>query len=398
MTVNEKVRADGRGLKEVRNISIETNILPSAHSSCLFTRGETQALVVGTLGNEKDAQMYEVLGQKSTSTENFMVHYNFPGFSVGEAKPIFGVGRRELGHGNLAKKSLQSSIDGDFSDTIRLVSEILESNGSSSMATVCGGSLVLKAAGVPISSLIAGVAMGAMFEGDTYAILTDIMGLEDHDGDVDFKVAGTTNGITALQMDIKLGGVTLDFLKEALHQAKEGRIHILNIMEEASKEIITSEALPLMEQFKIDPSKIFAVIGKAGAVIREIIEKFEVSIDLDRENGNVKITGKEAKNIYDASEYIKNISSNSKSFAKKEKINFDEIYKADEIVKGKVLRITDFGAFIELDKGGEGLLHISKVSKERVANISDVLSENQEIEVKILKVSRERIELSNPLI
>lgn len=398
MILNEKKRADGRGLKDVRAISIETNILPSAHSSCLFTRGETQALVIGTLGNEKDAQMYELLGQKGTMNENFMVHYNFPGFSVGEAKPIFGVGRRELGHGNLAKRSLHSSIDKDFTDTIRLVSEILESNGSSSMATVCGGSLALKAAGVPISSLIAGVAMGAIFGENNYAILTDIMGLEDHDGDVDFKVAGTVNGITALQMDIKLGGVTLEFLKEALYQAKEGRNHILNIMDDAAKEIVTSDALPLIEQFKIDPSKIFAVIGKAGSVIKEIIEKFEVSIDLDKETGNVKITGKEQKNIYDASEYIKNISSNSKSFAKKEKINFDEVYKADEIIKGKVLRLTDFGAFIELDKGGEGLLHISKVSKERVTNISDVLSENQEIEVKILKVSKDRIELSNPLI
>lgn len=396
MTVNDKVRADGRGLKEVRNISIETNILPSAHSSCLFTRGETQALVIGTLGNEKDSQMFEVLGQKTTSNENFMVHYNFPGFSVGEAKAIFGVGRRELGHGNLAKRSLQSSIDKDFTDTIRLVSEILESNGSSSMATVCGGSLALKAAGVPISSLIAGVAMGAIFENDTYAILTDIMGLEDHDGDVDFKVAGTSNGITALQMDIKLGGVTLEFLREALYQAKEARVHILNIMENAANDIVTSDALPLIEQFKIDPSKIFAVIGKAGSVIREIIEKFEVAIDLDKDTGNVKITGREQKNIYDASEYIKNISSNSKSFVKKEKINFEELYKEGEIVSGKVLRITDFGAFVELSKGGEGLLHISKVSKERVTNINDVLSENEDIDVKILKVSRDRIELSNP--
>lgn len=395
--VNNK-RADGRGLKEVRPISIETNILPSAHSSCLFTRGETQALVIGTLGNEKDAQMYELLGQKSAMNESFMVHYNFPGFSVGEAKPIFNVGRRELGHGNLAKRSLQSSIDNDFSDTVRLVSEILESNGSSSMATVCGGSLALKAAGVPIVSLIAGIAMGAVFGENKHAILTDIMGLEDHDGDVDFKVAGTSNGITALQMDIKLGGVSLEFLKEALEQAKEGRIHILNIMEKAADEIVTSEALPLIEQFKIDPSKIFSVIGKAGSVIREIIEKFQVSIDLDKETGNVKITGKEKQNIYDAGEYIKNISSNSKTFAKKEKINFDDLYKVDQIVKGKVLRITDFGAFIELEQGGEGLLHISKVAKERIGQISDVLSINQDIEVKILKVSRDRIELSNPLI
>ncbi|MGD9554071.1 MAG: polyribonucleotide nucleotidyltransferase, partial [Arcobacteraceae bacterium] len=240
MIVGEKVRADGRGLKQVRPISIETNILPSAHSSCLFTRGETQALVVGTLADAKSGQMFEKLTEKSTFTENFMVHYNFPGFSVGEAKPMFGVGRRELGHGNLAKKALESTIDSDFGDTVRLVSEILESNGSSSMATVCGGSLALKAAGVPISSLVAGVAMGMVVENDQYAILTDIMGLEDHDGDMDFKVAGSKNGITALQMDIKLGGIELNVLKEALHQAKEGRLHILTIMEEASEHIIPS--------------------------------------------------------------------------------------------------------------------------------------------------------------
>jgi polyribonucleotide nucleotidyltransferase len=398
MTVDEKTRADGRACNEVRDISIETNILPSAHSSCLFTRGETQALVVGTLGNEKDAQMYEVLSSKTTLNESFMVHYNFPGFSVGEAKPMFSIGRRELGHGNLAKKALQSSIDTDFTDTIRLVSEVLESNGSSSMATVCGGSLALKAAGIPVSSLIAGVAMGAMFEDDKYSILTDIMGLEDHDGDMDFKVAGTKEGITALQMDIKLGGVSLEFLKEALYQAKDGRTHILGIMEEAASEIVPSEALPLVEQFKIDPSKVFSVIGKAGSVIKEIIEKFEVGIDLDKDSGNVKVTGENKQNIDDAVAHIKNISSNAKSFQKKEKINFTNLYNENDVVSGKVLRITDFGAFIELEKGGEGLLHISKIAKERVRNVSDVLKEEQTIDVKVLSVSKDRIELANPLI
>ncbi|GKT29212.1 Polyribonucleotide nucleotidyltransferase, partial [Aduncisulcus paluster] len=290
MIIEEKLRADGRGPKDVRPITIETNILPAAHSSCLFTRGETQALVVATLGNNKDAQMYETLTSKGNENESFMVHYNFPGFSVGEAKPIFGVSRRELGHGNLAKRALESSIDKDYSDTVRLVSEIFESNGSSSMATVCGGSMALKAAGVPTKSLIAGVAMGGIFEDDKYVVLTDIMGLEDHDGDMDFKVTGTLEGITALQMDIKLGGIALDVLKEALEQAKEGRVHILKLMEEASSEIVPSEALPLIEQFSIDPSKVLAVIGKAGSVIREIIEKWEVSIDLDKTSGNVKIT------------------------------------------------------------------------------------------------------------
>ncbi|MEA3553548.1 MAG: polyribonucleotide nucleotidyltransferase [Campylobacterota bacterium] len=393
MIVNEKVRADGRGPSDVRPISIETNILPSAHSSCLFTRGETQSLVVATLGGNKDAQMYERVTQKGTLNENFMVHYNFPGFSVGEAKPIFGVSRRELGHGNLAKRALESSIDKDYSDTIRLVSEIFESNGSSSMATVCGGSLSLKAAGIPVSSLIAGVAMGGVFEGDKYTVLTDIMGLEDHDGDMDFKVTGTSDGITALQMDIKLGGIELCVLKEALDQAKDGRVHILKLMEEAAQNIVPSDALPLVEQFNIDPTKVMAVIGKAGSVIKEIIEKFGVSIDLDRDSGGVKITGDNKANVLNAAEHIKNISSNAKSFQKKETINFEKLYEIDQVLDGKVVRIADFGAFIELPKGGEGLLHISKISKKRVSKVSDVLSQNDVVSVKVLKVSKDRIEL-----
>ena len=393
MIINEKLRADGRGPSDVRPITIETNLLPSAHSSCLFTRGETQALVVATLGNNKDAQMYERLTSKGNENETFMVHYNFPGFSVGEAKPIFGVSRRELGHGNLAKRALESSIDKDYADTIRLVSEIFESNGSSSMATVCGGSMALKAAGVPTSSLVAGVAMGGVFQDEKYVVLTDIMGLEDHDGDMDFKVTGTFDGITALQMDIKLGGIALDVLKEALEQAKEGRLHILKLMEKAESEIVPSDALPLIEQFSIDPSKVLAVIGKAGSVIREIIEKWEVSIDLDKASGNVKITGNNKDNIMGASEQVKNISSNAKAFQKKEIINFENLYNVDDVLDGKVVRIADFGAFIELPKGGEGLLHISKISKKRVSNVKDVLSENDVVSVRVLKISKDRIEL-----
>ncbi len=395
MIINEHVRADGRGLKTVRPISIDTNILPSAHSSCLFTRGETQALVVATLAGAKDGQMFETLNEKSTSMENFMVHYNFPGFSVGEAKPMFGVGRRELGHGNLGKRALEATIDRDFGDTVRLVSEILESNGSSSMATVCGGSLALKAAGVPISGLVAGVAMGMVVEGDKHCVLTDIMGLEDHDGDMDFKVAGPKTGITALQMDIKLGGIELSVLKEALLQAKEGREHILNLMEEASSEIIPSPALPLMEQFAIDPSKIMVVIGKAGSTIKEIIEKFSVSIDLDRDSGNVKVAGDNKQNVLDACEHIKTISNNASSRKQNEKIIFDSLYKEEEVLEGVVERIVDFGAFMKLPKGGEGLLHISKISKERVKNVSDVLSVGDKVELKVLKVSRDRIELAS---
>ncbi len=397
MIVNDKVRADGRGLRDVRPISIDTNILPSAHSSCLFTRGETQALVVGTLTGPKDGQMYEVLTEKSTKIDNFMLHYNFPGFSVGEAKPMFNVGRRELGHGNLGKRALESTIDKDFTDTIRLVSEILESNGSSSMATVCGGSLALKAAGIPISNLVAGVAMGMVVEGDNYSVLTDIMGLEDHDGDMDFKVAGTNKGITALQMDIKLGGIELSVLKEALLQAKEGRDHILGLMEEAAEEIIPSEALPLMEQFAIDPSKFMVIIGKAGATIKEIIEKFSVNIDLDRDTGNVKVSGDSKQNVLDACEHIKSISNNAPARRDhgKKNIDFEKLYTVDQICMGKVIRIADFGAFVELPKGGEGLLHISKISKERVKRVEDVLKVDDNVEIKVLKVTRDRIELAS---
>lgn len=393
MIVHDKIRADGRALNEVRPISIETNLLPSAHASCLFTRGETQALVVGTLADAKSGQMYEKLTERSTFTENFMVHYNFPGFSVGEAKPMFGVGRRELGHGNLAKKALEATIDKDFTETIRLVSEILESNGSSSMATVCAGSLALKAAGVPVSSLVAGVAMGMVVENNEYAVLTDIMGLEDHDGDMDFKVAGSKKGITALQMDIKLGGIELSVLKEALTQAKQGREHILEIMEEAAQEIVPSEALPMIEQFFIDPSKIMAVIGKAGSTIKEIIEKFNVSIDLDRDSGNVKVSGEDKKDILGACEHIKTISNNAVA-RKPRNLDFEKIYKQDQVLNGKVERITDFGAFIALPEGGEGLLHISKLSKQRVNNVNDVLSVGQEFEVRVLNVKKDRIELA----
>lgn len=396
MIVNDKVRADGRGLKDVRPITIDTNILPSTHSSCLFTRGETQALVVGTLAGPKDGQMFEKLTEKSTSVENFMVHYNFPGFSVGEAKPMFGVGRRELGHGNLGKKALESTIDKDYTDTVRLVSEILESNGSSSMATVCGGSLALKAAGVPISNLVAGVAMGMVVEGDKYSVLTDIMGLEDHDGDMDFKVAGTNKGITALQMDIKLGGIELSVLEEALLQAKEGKDHILGLMETAALDIVPSAALPLIEQFAIDPSKFMVVIGKAGATIKEIIEKFSVSIDLDRDSGNVKVSGDNKQNVLDACDHIKTISNNAPARSNHKKtIDFEKLYKVDQVLTGKVVRLADFGAFVELPEGGEGLLHISKISKERVKKVEDVLSVDDSVEIKVLKVKKDRIELAS---
>ena len=366
--INEGVRADGRGLEEVRPISIETNVLPNAHGSCLFTRGQTQALVVATLGTDSDAQMYDILTEKAPLVEKFMFNYNFPGFSVGEASPLKAPGRRELGHGNLAKRALAPSIDLASPYTIRVVSEILESNGSSSMASVCGGSLALRAAGVNTQKLVAGVAMGLIFEGNKHAVLTDIMGLEDHDGDMDFKVAGTSDGITALQMDIKLGGISLEVLKEALYQAKRGREHILALMTQADKNIeINEDVLPKLELFSVDPSKIVDIIGQAGKTIKEIIEKFEVSIDLDREKGEVKIAGGAKKNVDAAKDYIISITSkeNSRSFGKKPFKHDKERVKptfniGDEFV-GSVKSVVDFGVFIELKDGVDGLLHISKI-------------------------------------
>ena len=366
--INEGVRADGRGLEEVRPISIETNVLPNAHGSCLFTRGQTQALVVATLGTDSDAQMYDILTEKAPLVEKFMFNYNFPGFSVGEASPLKAPGRRELGHGNLAKRALAPSIDLASPYTIRVVSEILESNGSSSMASVCGGSLALRAAGVNTQKLVAGVAMGLIFEGDKHAVLTDIMGLEDHDGDMDFKVAGTSDDITALQMDIKLGGISLEVLKEALYQAKRGREHILALMTQADKNIeINEDVLPKLELFNVDPSKIVDIIGQAGKTIKEIIEKFEVSIDLDREKGEVKIAGGAKKNVDAAKDYIISITSkeNSRSFGKKpfkhDKDRVKPTFNIGDEFVGSVKSVVDFGVFIELKDGVDGLLHISKI-------------------------------------
>lgn len=383
--LNEGKRADGRSLNEVRPINIETNILPNAHGSCLFTRGQTQALVVATLGGENDAQMIDLLTEKNPISERFMVNYNFPGFSVGEASPIKAPGRRELGHGNLAKRALYPSVDENYPYVIRLVSEILESNGSSSMATVCGGSLALKAAGVPSLKLVAGVAMGLIFEDNKYAVLTDIMGLEDHDGDMDFKVAGSKDGVTALQMDIKLGGIDQEILKQALYQAKEGRIHILNIMEEAAKEIIVNEeVLPKLELFSVDPSKIVDIIGQAGKTIKEIIEKFGVSIDLDREKGEVKIAGSQNEQIKAAKDYIINITSSQKGIKKGSKDKDISGFELGQEFQGIVKKIAPFGAFVELKNGVDGLLHSSKSKHLN-------LSENQSLKVKISEIKNGKI-------
>lgn len=322
--------------------------MPNAHSSALFIRGQTQALVVATLGGEMDAQSYELLTDKCSSKERFMVHYNFPPFCVGEASSVSAPGRRELGHGNLAKRALESSlIEGRFK-AIRLVSEILESNGSSSMATVCGGSLALVAAGVECTSLIAGVAMGLVCEGEEYAVLTDIMGLEDHDGDMDFKIAGSKNGITAMQMDIKLAGLNIEILKAVLFQAKEARMRILEIMEEAKSNIVLNESvLPALEVFSIHPSKIVEVIGQGGKTIKEIIEKFEVAIDLNRDNGEVSLSGKNKQKVYDAKEYILGIVNKEKE----ERFNPWEVYKVGDVYTGKIKKSWSLGYLLSYRKG-----------------------------------------------
>jgi polyribonucleotide nucleotidyltransferase len=383
--LNERVRADGRALDEVRPISIQTNVLPSAHASALFTRGQTQALVILTLGGDKDAQMYEDLIASRTQNEEFMVHYNFPGFSVGEPSPVGPPRRRELGHGNLAKRALEAAMP-ESGHTIRLVSEILESNGSSSMATVCGGYMALRAGDIEMSDTIAGIAMGMVSEDGKYAILSDIMGLEDHDGDMDFKVAGSKDGITAMQMDIKLGGISLEILKEALTQAQKGRSHIIDIMQEHENSIELNEGiLPSSDIFSIDPGSIGDIIGQAGKTIREIIEKFEVAIDIDKKQGNVKVSGTNRQGIKDARAHIENIVNTPKA----PKIE----YKVGDKAEGSVKKIVDFGAFIELPGGVDGLLHISKISDQRVERVSDVLSEGDKINVEILEFKGNKISL-----
>jgi len=382
------VRADGRALNEVRSIDIETNILPSVHGSCLFTRGETQALVTATLGDAKAAQVYDLIGSKSALYENFMVHYNFPGFSVGEAKPARAPGRRELGHGNLGKRGLEATLNIKKEETVRLVSEILESNGSSSMATVCGGALALKAAEVETTKLVAGIAMGLVSDGTKHCVLSDIMGLEDHDGDMDFKITGTSDGITAMQMDIKLGGIDIEVLKMALYQAKEGRLHILSIMETALDEIEPSAALPSSVTFNIDASHIPAIIGKGGGTIREIIENHSVNIDIDRDNNSVKITGNRKEDVAAAKAFIDGITSIP--------LKKQMVYEINKQYAGKIKKVVEFGMFIEMPDGFDALLHISKVAKERVNNLAELYNVGDAIEIIVLEQKGKKVELCTP--
>lgn len=386
LILDDNIRADGRELDEVRDISISTNILPSVHGSCLFTRGQTQVLVTATLSDSKGAQAYELVTDKNTQYEKLMVHYNFPGFSVGEAKYQGPPGRRELGHGNLARRALEPSVDINYDGSIRLVSEVLESNGSSSMATVCGGSLALVAAEVGMVKLVAGVAMGLVSDGKKYAVLTDIMGLEDHEGDMDFKICGTEDGITAMQLDIKLGGIDLDILRDVLSKSTVAKAHILDKMQIAQKDIVRSDALPIVEIFKIDPSRIVDVIGKAGSVIREIIEKFEVAIDLDRDNGGVKLTGDCEIKIADAKAHIKTITSTPQ---KKQ-----SAYVINKEYQGKIKKIVDFGMFIEMPDGFDALLHVSKVAKGRVNNLNELYNVGDDITVVVLEQKGKKVELA----
>ncbi|MBD3793477.1 MAG: polyribonucleotide nucleotidyltransferase [Campylobacterales bacterium] len=387
LILDKNIRADGRALNEVRPIDIETNILPSVHGSCLFTRGQTQALVTATLGDSKDSQVYEMIHSKTPFYETFMVHYNFPGFSVGEAKRQGAPGRRELGHGNLAKRGLEPTLHLDRDATVRLVSEILESNGSSSMATVCGGSLALRAAEVQTDKLVAGVAMGLVTEGERYAVLTDIMGLEDHDGDMDFKITGTADGVTALQMDIKLGGLDREILKAALYQAKEARLHILEIMEEALLNMNPSRALPRSVEFAIEAGSIPTIIGKGGSTIRDIIEKYGVSIDIDRDANTVKITGSSKENVEAAKVYIDTLTSSSRK---------PMSYEINKQYRGKIKKIMEFGMFIEMPDGYDALLHISKVSKERIERLDDLYKVDDPIDVIVLDQKGKKVELCTP--
>ncbi|SDU38380.1 polyribonucleotide nucleotidyltransferase [Halopseudomonas salegens] len=379
--VNGNPRIDGRDTKTVRPLNIEVGVLGRTHGSALFTRGETQALVVTTLGTARDSQLLDTLeGEKK---DPFMLHYNFPPYSVGECGRMGGTGRREIGHGRLARRGIQAVMPDmeEFPYTIRVVSEITESNGSSSMASVCGASLALMDAGVPLTAPVAGIAMGLVKEGDKYAILTDILGDEDHLGDMDFKVAGTEKGVTALQMDIKINGITEEIMETALAQALEARLNILQQMNQvlpASRKELSANA-PTMISMKIDSDKIRDVIGKGGATIRSICDETGASIDIT-DDGTVKIFAA------------------SKDAANAAKARVDGITAEAEIGKiysGKVERIVDFGAFVNILPGKDGLVHISQIANTRIEKVTDVLQEGQEVRVLVLDVdNRGRIKLS----
>ena len=377
--LKNKNRIDGRGLSDVRPISCEVGILPRTHGSALFTRGETQAIVTATLGTSDDEQRIESLD--GLQRERFMLHYNFPPFSVGETGRI-GTGRREIGHGKLAWRAIHSSLPNKeaFPYTFRVVSEITESNGSSSMATVCGTSLALMDAGVPIKEPVAGIAMGLIKEGDDFSVLSDILGDEDHLGDMDFKVAGTKDGITSLQMDIKITGITFEIMEQALSQAKDGRVHILGEMNKAlsASRSDVGKHTPKMEKITVDKKDIAAVIGKGGATIREIVEKSGAKVDVNDEGVvTVAAPDEEARNI--AMQLIKDITA---------KAELNKVYS------GKVMKIMEFGAFVNFLGKQDGLVHISELADKRVAKVTDVVKEGDEVKVKVIGFDRGKVKLS----
>ena len=379
--LNGEPRIDGRDLRTVRPIEVEVGVLPKAHGSALFTRGETQALVVATLGTLRDAAMIDAL--EGSYKDTFMLHYNFPPYSVGEAGFMSGPKRREIGHGKLARRGVTASLPNaeDFPYTIRVVSEITESNGSSSMASVCGTSLALMDAGVPMKAPIAGVAMGLVKEGNRYAVLTDILGDEDHLGDMDFKVAGTAAGVTALQMDIKIDGITEEIMEAAMSQAHEARIHILDEMNKVisvSREELSDNA-PAMVTLNVHPDKIRDIIGKGGATIRSIVEETGAEVDIN-DDGSVRIYAEDSAAKDAAVNRIQEITAEA---------------EVGRIYHGKVERIVDFGAFVNILPGKDGLLHISQIAEERVENVGDYLTEGEEVDVVVLDVDqRGRIKLS----
>jgi polyribonucleotide nucleotidyltransferase len=379
--LNGEPRIDGRDTRTVRPISVRLGVLPRAHGSALFTRGETQALVVATLGTKQDEQIIDsIMGE---SRDRFMLHYNFPPFATGETGRFGSPKRREIGHGRLAKRSLVSTLPEaqDFQYTIRVVSEITESNGSSSMASVCGGSLAMMDAGVPVKDHVAGVAMGLIKDGGKFAVLTDILGDEDHLGDMDFKVAGTEQGITALQMDIKIQGITKEIMQVALAQAKEGRLHILEKMKEAIDGSRTelSEFAPRMLSIKINPEKIRDVIGKGGATIRALTEETGTQIDIG-DDGTITISSADLDKAREAERRIKELTAD---------------VEVGQEYEGPVLRLLDFGAIVQVLPGRDGLLHISEIANYRIANINDVLKVGQLVRIKVIEADdKGRLRLS----
>lgn len=383
--LGNKRRPDGRKFSEIRPISCEVGWLPRVHGSALFTRGETQAMVTATLGTKVDGQFMDDL-EKGTVDRKFMLHYNFPPYSVGETGRFGSTSRRETGHGNLARRAIAAVLpdEADFPYTLRIVSDITESNGSSSMATVCGGILSLMDAGVPIKKPVAGVAMGLVMEGNRYAILSDIAGAEDHYGDMDFKVTGTADGITALQMDIKISGINAMILQEALEQAKKGRLHILDVMAKSIAEPREelSQYAPRIITIKIHPDKIRDVIGKGGSVIRSITEETGAKIDIE-DDGTVMIATHDGEAAQAAIARIKALTAEA---------------EVGETYLGTVSRIVDFGAFVEIIPGLDGLLHISEISDRRVKDVRDELKEGQQILVKCIGKEGNKVKLSRKAI